>query len=346
MILRDNSHVNLVDAPKNDAFRVTSSGNTRARVFLFPGQSSVDPEMIKRARALGPATAILIDRAAAVLGATAIDRYAGPRGAQLENNRDVQVAGFLATQMHLHSLCAAGVHTDHSLGLSLGEYSHLVHIGALTFEAALSLVDQRGRAYDESPSGVMITVLGATESEVASAVALANEHGTVVVSNYNTPTQHVIAGERAAVEWAAAYLEEEVCARCVETESRVPMHSPLLAPVVNAFRPSLRAAPWKASQHLYLPNVSGLTEAPTSADVYVERLAAHVTEPVRWRRSIENMAARFPEAWFIEVGPGSVVHNMLSRGWLDVRRARTDDPSGPDARAWFASTLERIRDDH
>lgn len=314
-------------------------------IFLFPGQSSVDAGMIARARALGPAAESVLARAETVLGSDAIARYAGAGGVQLESNRDVQVAGFLATQMHLHALCAAGVHTDCSLGLSLGEYSHLVHIGALTFEAALSLVDRRGQAYDESPPGVMITVLGATESEVGSAVTLASAHGTVVISNYNTPTQHVIAGERTAVEWAAAILEGEVAARCVETESRVPMHSPLLAPVADAFRPSLRSAPWKPARHSYLPNVSGRNEATTTADVYVERLAAHVTEPVQWRCSIEAVAARFPRAWFVEVGPGAVVHNMLSRSWLDVRRTRTDDPSGSDAPAWFAATLERIHDD-
>lgn len=338
MRLRETIHRNVIDASIEDATHTSW-------VFLFPGQSSVDPGMIGRARALGPAAESVLMRAEAVLGAKVIDRYAGPRGAHLESNRDVQVAGFLATQMHLHSLCAAGIHTDCSLGLSLGEYSHLVHIGALTFEAALSLVDQRGQAYDESPPGVMIAVLGATESEVAHAVTLASVHGTVVISNYNTPTQHVIAGERTAVEFAAAHLEEETGARCVETESRVPMHSPVLAPVASAFRSSLEQAPWKTARHPYLPNVTGDIEASTSADVYVERLAAHVTEPVQWRLSIEAVASRFPDAWFVEVGPGAVVHNMLTRGWLDVRRARTDDPPGSDARAWFASALERIRDD-
>jgi [acyl-carrier-protein] S-malonyltransferase len=301
--------------------------------------------MITRARALGPAAESVLALAEEVLGVDAIARYAAPRGVRLESNRDVQVAGFIATQMHLHALLDAGVETAHSLGLSLGEYSHLVHIGALSLEAALSLVDQRGQAYDQSPPGVMVTVLGADETEVAAAVALASAHGTVVISNYNTPTQHVIAGERVAVEWAASYLEENVGARCVETESRVPMHSPLLASVAEAFRRSLRAAPWKTSQHQYLPNVSGRVEETTSADVYVERLAAHVTEPVRWRCSIESVAANYPDAWFVEVGPGAVVHNMLSRGWLDVRRARTDDSNGADPRAWFASVLGRLRDE-
>ncbi|MGH7291916.1 MAG: ACP S-malonyltransferase, partial [Myxococcota bacterium] len=286
-----------------------SNGVRTSCVFLFPGQSSVDVAMIARARALGPAAESVLARAEVVLGVDAIARYAGPRGVQLESNRDVQVAGFLTTQMHLHALIDSGVQTDRSLGLSLGEYSHLVHIGALTFEAALSLVDQRGRAYDQSPLGVMVTVLGVEEDEVAAAVALASAHGTVVISNYNTPTQHVIAGERVAVEWAASHLEEEVGARCIETESRVPMHSPLLAPVAEAFRPSLRTAPWKTSRHPYLPNVSGRVEETTTADVYVERLAAHVSEPVRWRRSIEAIATTCRDAWFVEVGPGAVVHN-------------------------------------
>jgi [acyl-carrier-protein] S-malonyltransferase len=313
-------------------------------VFLFPGQSSVDTRMIGRARALGHAAESVLARAETVLGADRIARYAGPCGAQLDSNRDVQVAGFITTQMHLHALMDAGVQTDHSLGLSLGEYSHLVHIGALSLEAALLLVDQRGQAYDQSPPGVMITALGATEPEVAAAVAQASAHGTVVISNYNTPTQHVIAGERTAVEWAAAQLEA-VGARCVETESRVPMHSPLLATVADSFRRSLRAAPWAPSRLPYRPNVCGHVERTTNPGVYVARLAAHVTEPVRWRCSLEAVAASCPGAWFIEVGPGAVVHNMLSRRWLDVRRLRTDDTAGSDPAGWFAAVLGRLRDE-
>jgi malonyl CoA-acyl carrier protein transacylase len=94
-----------------------------------------------------------------------------------------------------------------------------------------------------------------------------------------------------------------------------------------------------------VPNVSGRPELLTTADLYVERLAAHVTQPVRWRASIETIVSIAPDAWFVEVGPGAVLHNMLSRSWLDVRRARTDDRDGSDTGAWFTSTVGRIRDD-
>lgn len=302
--------------------------------------------MIRRARQLGAVAESVVDRAAAVLGHAAVERYAGSPQVPLTSNRDIQLAGFITTQMHLQALQAAGVRGDRSLGLSLGEYSHLVHIGALSFEAALALVDQRGAAYDSSPDGVMVAILGATEEEVASAVTLAASRGTVVISNYNAPTQHVIAGERAAVEWAAQHLEDEFGASCIETESRVPMHSPVLMPVAATFRPALSAAPWQPALAPYLPNVTGQDEPAATdvycADVYVRHLAAHVTEPVRWRSSIEMLAAAYRDACFIEVGPGSVVHNMLSRRWIDVRRARTDAPESSDPSSWLTETVRTV----
>jgi len=58
-----------------------------------------------------------------------------------------------------------------SLGLSLGEYSHLVHIGALELDDALRLVDERGRCYDEAPPGTMATVLTVDRETVAASAA-------------------------------------------------------------------------------------------------------------------------------------------------------------------------------
>jgi malonyl CoA-acyl carrier protein transacylase len=69
-------------------------------VFLFPGQSSAAPAIVSRALAVHPAAAKVADRARHVLGVRA-DRALDPNGAVLESNRDVQIAVFLATQMHL-----------------------------------------------------------------------------------------------------------------------------------------------------------------------------------------------------------------------------------------------------
>jgi len=53
----------------------------------------------------------------------------------------------------------------------------------------------------------MVTVLGAVRETVPTVVAEAAGRGCAVVSNFNAPTQHVLAVEAEAVTWAAAALE-------------------------------------------------------------------------------------------------------------------------------------------
>jgi [acyl-carrier-protein] S-malonyltransferase len=317
-------------------------------VFMFPGQSSADPQMIVRALSHGAAAHEVARRAVATLGTEVAARYFDPAGVPLATNRDVQVGVFLATQMHLAQLAEDGIDAETSLGLSLGEYSHLVHIGALTFEEALRLVDRRGAAYDTSPPGIMVTVLAAERDEVEQVIAAARPRGLVVISNFNTPTQHVIAGEAAAVTWAAERLEEDFSAHTVVIERRVPMHTPLLAGVAGQFRPALDRAAWiedRSPAHAaraYWPNVSATPMLrPTRSD-FIGQLVAHVTSPVLWRTSVEWVAANHPAATFVEVGPGGVLSNMLGRRWLAARHARTDAPAGSDA-ATRLTTLEALR---
>src|SRR5688500_12101805 len=294
------------------------------RIFMFPGQSSADAGMLARPVAMHAAAASIAEAARAVLGPGLAARYLESERVPLDSNQDVQISVFLTTQMHLASLRACGIEAEQSIGLSLGEYSHLVHIGALAFEDALRLVVTRGALYNGAMPGIMVTVIGADEEAVAGVVREASVHGEVVISNFNTPTQHVLAGERGAVEWAAGQLEEMHGAMTVMIDERVAMHSPLMAEVADAFRPALAAAPWRTPSRPYRSNVlGGVAEAPTAAD-FETLLAAHVSQPVWWRRGIEQLAAEDSDAIFVEVGPGQVLHNMLGRRWLDAARLCTD----------------------
>ncbi len=312
-------------------------------VFLFPGQSSVSPQSVVRARASHPAAEPVAVHARAVLGNACADRYLDPAGARLDTNRDIQMTVFLATQMYLAAMKAEGLESIASLGLSLGEYSHLVDIGALDLEDALDLVNERGRCYDEAPAGVMATVLAVDRDTVESVVEGVRAHGTIAISNINAPTQHVIAGEAAAVARATAILEDEHCAHVTIIEKHVPMHSPLMAPVADAFAPALERASWRAPARPYLPNVTAAPiEQPASAD-FITHLTRHVSEPVLWQQSVDRLVAEHPDAWFIEVGPGGVLHNMLGRAWKRARAKRVDAPNGGDPRAHLAATVEALR---
>jgi [acyl-carrier-protein] S-malonyltransferase len=164
-----------------------------------------------------------------------------------------------------------------------------------------------------------------------------------VISNYNAPTQHVLAGSRDAVTWAAATLEDEHAAMTATIEERVPMHSPLMAGVAQAFTPALTRAPWRAPRRPYWPNVAGAPIAAAGADDFVSSLMRHVSEPVRWQTSIDAVVAAHPDVSLVEVGPGRVLHNMVSRAWRGVRCSRVDGLNDADPAAHFRSTLEVLR---
>jgi [acyl-carrier-protein] S-malonyltransferase len=312
-------------------------------VFLFPGQSSVSVAAISRAHGSHPAAETVAACARQVLGDQRAAQYLDPAGAGVHSNRDIQLTVFLASQMYLAALKAEGITASASLGLSLGEYSHVVDIGALALDDALQLVDERGRCYDESPQGIMATVLAVDRETVMAVVADAKARGPIVISNINSPTQHVLAGSETAVSWAAGILEDEHAAHVTVIEKRVPMHSPMMAPVAEAFAPALSRAPWRPAVREYLPNVTATPIAHPSADDFVAHLTRHVSEPVLWQQSVDHVTAAHPGATFLDVGPGGVLNNMIGRGWRGVKSARIDAPDGGDPRGHFAFVVEMLR---
>src|SRR5947207_1566355 len=126
-------------------------------VYMFPGQNSRYPEMIERLRHWDGCDRIL-QNASDVLRRDFRSHYCSCNPQIFSHNRDVQIGVFLASYILGERLAAEGFRADASLGLSLGEYNHLVDIGALSFASALRLLDARGRAYENGPRGLMMSV--------------------------------------------------------------------------------------------------------------------------------------------------------------------------------------------
>src|SRR5581483_10949012 len=101
-------------------------------VFMFPGQNSRYPEMFDRLRSWRECEPIL-SHASDVLGRDLSKHFRSGNPEMFTHNRDVQVGVFLASYMFSRRLAEEGLRPDASLGLSLGEYNHLVEIGALSF---------------------------------------------------------------------------------------------------------------------------------------------------------------------------------------------------------------------
>jgi len=248
-------------------------------VYMFPGQNSRYAEMIDRQRRWSGCERILRD-ASDVLGRDLSAHYRAENAQMFSKNRDVQVGVFLAAYILGERLAAAGIRSAASLGLSLGEYNHLVEIGALSFESALRILDARGRAYENGPRGLMMSVLPCEESQVQQALDSTVTPGSASIAIELSAKHFVISGEATSVQATASWLEDEAFAQARVVDSALPMHSRTFRPAADAFLGNLEKAKWRPAQKPYLPNVDGQFLIDAHPAEFVDRLYRHVFSTV------------------------------------------------------------------
>src|SRR6476646_2800244 len=184
-------------------------------------------------------------------------------------------------------------------GHSLGEYAALVAGGALDFDDAVALVDERAAAMAHAAAttrGGMVAVLGGELSEVAD---LAAQLG-LTVANDNAPGQVVLSGRVDAVAVAEEHARE-IGARARRLDVGGAFHSPLMEPAIEPLAAALARVEFRAP---HTPVYSCGTAAP-----FVDprrELADNLLRPVRWRETVLAMRDAGLER-FREIGPGQVL---------------------------------------
>lgn len=202
-----------------------------------------------------------------------------------------------------------------ALGHSLGEYSAYVAVGALRAVDAARLVRRRGELMSEAGvrrPGAMAAVLGLGEKDVAAACVEASSNGEVAVpANLNDPNQIVISGDPDAVARASDALKRQGAKRVMPLRVSGAFHSPLMAPAVGGLEEAIAEAEIATPRAPVVANATA--EFVEDVDTARRLLALQLTAPVRWIQSVQNVHARFPDATYVEVGPGHVLSNLTRR---------------------------------
>ena len=191
-------------------------------------------------------------------------------------------------------------------GHSLGEYAALVAAGALEFDDAVRLVDERAAAMqaaaDLEPGG-MLAMLGGDGQAV---IALATRFG-LTVANDNAPGQLVVSGPLDAIAAAEEVARDDTGARARRLDVAGAFHSPLMEPAAERLAAALAATPVHRPG---IPVFANGTAAPF-ADVRRE-LAENLLRPVRWRETLLALRAAGVER-FVELRPGAVLTGLVKR---------------------------------
>lgn len=291
-------------------------------VLLFPGQGSQVPGMAHDlVQAFGASREVFL-RGDEALGFAVSDlAFHGPE-ADLTLTHNAQPALFL----HGAALLAAlGELLDGRVvaaaGHSLGEFTAYHASGSLTLESGVRLVRRRGELMYETGRehpGAMAAVLGDVEGGIEALCERASaESGVVVPANYNSGVQVVVSGTVEGVERLMELAREAGARRVVRLNVSGAFHSPLMAPAAQGLDAALDAAGLQDPRFPVWSNVSA--EEVTDGEVARRRLSEQLTAPVRWTDIVQRLAARHPDARFLELGPGNVLTGLVRRAAPDAR---------------------------
>jgi [acyl-carrier-protein] S-malonyltransferase len=249
---------------------------------------------------------------------------------------EVQQPAILTTGIALLSALREEVSIDPSFvaGHSLGEYTALVASGALDFEAAVALVQARGRFMQEAVPegrGAMAAVLGLSPADVESVCDFTRTSTGKVVApaNYNSPQQTVIAGDAEAVELACTRARQEGAKRTIPLAVSAPFHSDLMAPAARKLALELAGVRFSASSPPVVTNVEA--EPNCDPERTADLLEEQVTAPVRFVEMVEKMS-KLGVTHVLEVGTGRVLTGLTARISRQLERASLSSPLDlPDA---------------
>lgn len=288
--------------------------------FLFAGQGSQFPGMMKEFYDQIPACREIFEKANEVLGRDITGLcFEGPQEA-LNLTENTQPCVYTADMAAFAAIKASGIETDGFAGFSLGEYAALTAAGFISFEDGLRVVQARAKAMQSAvPVGCGAMVVtgtkdrGLLEDTIAEIVS-----GYLVPANYNSPDQVVLSGETAAVdEFIALAAERKI--KAMKLPVSAPFHCEMMKPAADAIRDALDAS---ALNDISIPVYMNVDGRPQALKTKIRlNVVAQVYSPLLWQQTVENMtSAGFDR--FVELGPGKALSGFNKKICPEAKTVR------------------------
>ena len=308
--------------------------------FIFPGQGSQAVGMGRDlAAAFAPARAVFEEVDEVLKQKLSKLMFEGPieELTLTENAQPALMAVSLAVLRVLQAEGGIAIKEKIALvaGHSLGEYSALAAVESFSIADTARLLKLRGQAMQRAVSagqGAMAALLG-VEMDVAREICAEAEMGPngreiIACANDNGGGQVVISGHKGAVERAIEIAKTKGVKRAMLLPVSAPFHCALMAPAADAMSEAFANTPPRAPLVPLVANVSAAKA--TDPTLIRDLLVQQVTATVRWRESVQEMAALGVDS-FIELGTGKVLAGLVKRIAPDAATASAGSPADIEA---------------
>ncbi len=280
------------------------------KAYVFPGQGAQFVGMGKDLYETSEHAKEMFEKANEILGFRITDLMFSGNDEDLKQTKVTQPAIFLHSVILAKTL-GDEFKPDMTAGHSLGEFSALVAVGALSFEDGLKLVYARAlamqKACEDNPS-TMAAIIALPDDRVEEICDSIDD--VVVPANYNCPGQIVISGTMSGIEKACELMKEAGAKRALPLKVGGAFHSPLMEPARVELSEAIESTNFSTPVCPVYQNVT--TKGETDPEVIKKNLIAQLTSPVKWTQSVQNMIAEGATE-FVELGPGSVLQGLISK---------------------------------
>ncbi|MGB5744950.1 MAG: SDR family NAD(P)-dependent oxidoreductase, partial [Sedimenticolaceae bacterium] len=326
--LRESLAAVVADGHARGAVSAHANGSVGKVAFLFAGQGAQWVGMGRDLYDSHPGFRATLDRCAAILDQTLerslLDVMFDADSGLLDQTGYTQPALF-ALEYALAELWQSwGVEPDVLLGHSVGEYVAACLAGVFSLEDGLRLIASRGRLMQALPAGGGMAAVSADEASVDA--VLDPWRDCLSIAAVNAPDSVVLSGDQAALDKALAVLAEAGHTAQPLAVSHA-FHSPLMEPMLAAFRELASSINFMTPRRPLISNVSGqLADAAVcTADYWVE----HVRKAVRFGDGMATLDG-LGCGVHVEIGPQATL-TALGRRCL------------PDSTAVWLNSLRRGR---
>jgi [acyl-carrier-protein] S-malonyltransferase len=265
-----------------------------------------------------PQAAALYGRASKILGYDlAAICFNGPQE-KLDTTAISQPAIFVTSAAILEVLrqrpSMANVQPDVTAGLSLGEYTALYAAGVMSFDDAVKLVAERGRAMQaaaDASKGSMVSIIGLDEEKVRQICMDAAQGELLVPANFNCPGQVVVSGSVGACDRAAKLAEERGAMKAIKLAVAGAFHSKIMSPAADALAEALKKTNISSPSNIkVIANINA--EYYKDGQEIAAGLTRQLVDSILWQKCMEKLIAEGVES-FYEIGPGKVLSGLMRR---------------------------------